>query len=420
MFFENYTNLRILSVNPPFGITPEETNFIPSLCFKNFCRLYYDKFRTKCPAGCQCSFQRHQKGLYISCWTLKAVTDLRQLPKPHTGTLTLFLNSLNLTKLPSLSVDGYFSVQKLYVKDNKLDDLTISQLPNNLTSLDIRNNSLKFLRQEVLDLLEQRNGSLRIYLSGNPWTCDCYQQDFLKFIERFPKMIDDFDHVQCDGKTPSQKQDKCRLNTVYLIIILSILFITCCAFVFWFRTSILLWLYDHDIFVSCILRTAENIDFTRKFDAFLAYSHQNLDLVPEYVEQLEKGQREFKLCFYQRDWAIGESIPACILESIDDSKRIIVLMTMEFVRSSWGTFEFRMAIRATSMHRTKRLIIIVYPDVENFNELDTELRLYLKYNTYLRRDDPQFWRKLIYAMPHKKISKAKKKATTNGDNETEI
>lgn len=58
--------------------------------------------------------------------------------------------------------------------------------------------------------------------------------------------------------------------------------------------------------------------------------------------------------------------------------------------------------------------------MENFNELDTELRLYLKYNTYLRRDDPQFWRKLIYAMPHKKISKAKKKATTNGDNETEI
>lgn len=41
------------------------------------------------------------------------------------------------------------------------------------------------------------------------------------------------------------------------------------------------------------------------------------------------------------------------------------------------------------MNRHKRLIIIVFPEAENFDDLDTELRLYLKYNTYLRRDDPQ-------------------------------
>ncbi|XP_064554153.1 protein toll-like [Drosophila montana] len=75
-------------------------------------------------------------------------------------------------------------------------------------------------------------------------------------------------------------------------------------------------------------------------------------------------------------------------------------MTKNFKESSWGRFEFRMAIQATSIDRYKRLIIIVYPEVEDFNDLDSELKTYMKLNTYLRRDDPQFWRKLIYAMPH--------------------
>lgn len=176
-----------------------------------------------------------------------------------------------------------------------------------------------------------------------------------------------------------------------------------------------MWLYDHNIFASCILRTAKNIEFHQRFDAFLAFSHKNLDYVEEYVEKLENGRRKFKLCFYHRDWLIGDSIPACILQSIDDSKRIIVLLTKEFIKSSWGTFEFRTAIKATSMNKHKRLIIIEYPKVENFDELDTQLRLYMKHNTYLRRDDSQFWRKLIYAMPHKKMTNLVKNAKWDGD-----
>ncbi|EDW70156.2 uncharacterized protein Dvir_GJ13648 [Drosophila virilis] len=90
----------------------------------------------------------------------------------------------------------------------------------------------------------------------------------------------------------------------------------------------------------------------------------------------------------------------CILKSIEESKRIIILMTKNFKQSAWGRFEFRMAVQATSIDQYKRLIIIVYPEVEDFNDLDSELRTYMKLNTYLRRDDPQFWRKLIFAMPH--------------------
>jgi len=59
-----------------------------------------------------------------------------------------------------------------------------------------------------------------------------------------------------------------------------------------------------------------------------------------------------------------------------------------------------MALHATSKDRCKRLIVVLYPDVENFDELDSELRAYMVLNTYLKRDNPNFWNKLIYSMPH--------------------
>ncbi|KAH8310541.1 hypothetical protein KR044_001845 [Drosophila immigrans] len=74
-------------------------------------------------------------------------------------------------------------------------------------------------------------------------------------------------------------------------------------------------------------------------------------------------------------------------------------MTEHFISSSWGRFEFRSAIKANSENKNKRLIVILYPNVDTEN-LDSELKSYLKYNTYLTRDDPHFWRKLMFAMPH--------------------
>jgi len=72
-------------------------------------------------------------------------------------------------------------------------------------------------------------------------------------------------------------------------------------------------------------------------------------------------------------------------------------MTKDFVKSSWGRFELRLAIQAASIDKNKRLIVILYPGVE-IDNLDSELRLYMKFNTYLKRDDPHFWTKLIYAI----------------------
>ncbi|KRF81001.1 uncharacterized protein Dvir_GJ26678 [Drosophila virilis] len=269
----------------------------------------------------------------IDCASMESRGLVPDLPIPIIGNASLYFNNKILTELPNSTLYGYADLRELHVANNRITNLTVAQLPPNLTYLDVSNNSLKTLDNQVLEFFSSRSGTIRLRLSGNSWICNC-----------------DAEPLKSVHKLLSRPEAKNRTSLT--------------------------------------------------IDAFLAFSHKDLELVEEYIDKLEKGSREFKLCFYQRDWLIGESIPACILKSIEESKRIIILMTKNFKDSSWGRFEFRMAIQATSIDRYKRLILIVYPEVEDFNDLDSELKTYMKLNTYLRRDDPQFWRKLIYAMPH--------------------
>lgn len=303
-----YKYLHTFSVNQNIN----SVNIPSTLCNGKTCTLFGDRYGTICPTGCTCTYELDTLNLTIICSSREAVEELKDLPRPYgLGSTALHLNNLNLTKLLNRNMTGYSRVQKLYSMGNQLDNLTIHNLPENLTILDIRKNNFQLLTSEVLEFFEHRKHKLRIQLSDNQWICSC-QLGFMKFVKNNYNMITDYKDNKCGGMTA------CRLNSLYLILLLLILFVAAYLTIFWFRITILLWLYDHNIFVNCIRLTATNIEIYQRFDAFLAFSHKNLDLVNEYVEQLEHGRRVFKLCFYHRDWLIGESIPECILQSIED------------------------------------------------------------------------------------------------------
>ncbi|XP_044313040.1 protein toll [Drosophila rhopaloa] len=284
----------------------------------------------------------------------------------------------------------------------------IPELSMKVSYVDLRNNNITALTQKDLHFFEYRShlSPFKLVLLNNPWSCSCKDIKNLNFMKNISSIIVDFTEINCANgvKVVSIDQDIiCPSGLVFYLalaitlaaVVVAINLLIC------FRQPLLVWFYEHEVCMSLAAR--RELDQAKQFDAFLAFNHKDEPLVQEFVERLELGKPRFRLCFYLRDWLAGESIPDCIGRSVRDSRRIIILMTDNFMKSTWGRLEFRLALHATSKDRCKRLIVVLYPDVKNFDSLDSELRAYMVFNTYLERSHPNFWNMLIYSMPHAKL-----------------
>jgi protein toll len=91
-----------------------------------------------------------------------------------------------------------------------------------------------------------------------------------------------------------------------------------------------------------------------------------------------------------------------ISNSIDQSRRTIVFLSASFIESDWCKHEFRAAQVEASHEQRNRIIVITYGNIEDTEKMDKELRTYLRLHLYIKFEDPRFWDKLRYAMPHQR------------------
>uniref|UniRef100_T1GBC3 TIR domain-containing protein n=1 Tax=Megaselia scalaris TaxID=36166 RepID=T1GBC3_MEGSC len=273
--------------------------------------------------------------------------------------------------------------------------------------LDLRNNSFKYLDQHFLDQIEEFE--VPTYLSGNDWKCDCDNLTFIDIIRNTSQIIDEIycwvnDRTKILTKiSPDHIQFICEGSSyAYEIIILStflVIFAISSTSVY-FRREIRIWFFAHRVCLWCI--SEDEVDKDRTYDAFVCFQEKDEHFVERIVEVLESGPNPYKLCIHFRDWMVGEYISAQIVKSVENSKRTIFIITSNFLDSVWSRLEFRTACAASLREKIPRIIVILCQEIEELGKLDPEIKAYFNSNTYLKWNDPLFWSRLQYALPHRK------------------
>ena len=156
------------------------------------------------------------------------------------------------------------------------------------------------------------------------------------------------------------------------------------------------------------------------FDAFLSYSAKDDSFVQQMLAtNLEYGSPTYKLCLQHRDCPSGGGaygLSETISQAVESSRRTVLIISPNFIKAEWGRFEYKSALHqlfgnqrhhqhsgsgssgGKQKKQTKRLIVILIGDIAH-KDLDADLKLYLKTNTYLQWGEVGFWDKLRFALP---------------------
>ncbi len=168
--------------------------------------------------------------------------------------------------------------------------------------------------------------------------------------------------------------------------------------------SIFLIIYRQRIAVLCYsrfgFRFRKDEEEVRPHDAFISYSQEDIGFVKQVlVRPLERMNPPFKLCIHHRNFQLGDLISNNIIEAVESSKRVIVVLSQNYIDSEWCQFEFAQAHLQVVRKNAFRLIVITIEDPNTLRNVPKLIDSYIKTHTYLSRDDKLFWGRLLYKMP---------------------
>ncbi|KAL4237066.1 TIR domain [Mactra antiquata] len=150
-------------------------------------------------------------------------------------------------------------------------------------------------------------------------------------------------------------------------------------------------------------------DDGKEFDAFISYKSCPRDenfVLHQLYPKLET-EFKFKLCMHFRDFLPGEAIANNIVKAIESSRRTIIVLSPEYVKSEWCRMEYQKA-QHEMLKLKHKIIPVVLEDISEVNNIDKNLKSIISSVTYLEwpgsdnsKKVEKFWKKLELSLPKK-------------------
>ncbi|ESO06970.1 hypothetical protein HELRODRAFT_191266 [Helobdella robusta] len=371
-----------------------------------------------CPENCSCKQKPHTRSVVVSC-SNAAYESIPPGDLPSLIPLTpfsdfhlkydLYFNKNLLTSF-NLSEHVFNDTKILDLSENKINEIsphTWVQLIQVEDSVFLHNNNLSYLPR----ILEKMNiTSKRVTLHGNPWSCTCqnaWMLDWLKshvhvvkpekMVCAYPEWHESKSLFEVDFcySPPSNAAIISCVTVGIVVLIVAVTYV-------WYRLRF------------GPQKTKDppvppNPKLTN--DVFIFCSdEEQVPLVKEIIRWLENEHRFSTICGL-RDFDSKPKV-VNINEALTTSKRIIFIVSKDFLKDNWcisGTMS------AFSLVEDKRRFIVIFCGVHlQSTNIPVELEIYIRTYTYLSftsMDDESFWKKLLRAMP-------KERSSTTFNNET--
>ncbi|XP_034253083.1 toll-like receptor 7 [Thrips palmi] len=369
----------------------------------------------------------------------------------------LFVNSSRIESIQNRTFNGLNALEILHLEDNILHELKGYEFEHlaHLRELYLQNNGIThignqtFMSLRSLEILRLDGNRLHSFpvwqlslnsylvevsLGNNHWSCRCkYLQELQAWVGDNAQKVIDATDIYCyvNDTKPPQKREVDLNNTacsdyyagssvIQSIMVsdyLPMMIITLTAFlllivaslvIFIFRDPMRVWVYSkygvrlfH--FKAAAAGKLGGEDREKLYDGYVVYSPKDEEFVMQsIVAELEHGNPNFQLCLHYRDLPHHSYMPntsPVVVEAAEASRRVIVVLSRNFLQTEWSRFDFRQAMHEALKGRVFKLVLVEDGSCIHEAEVDPDLRPYLKTGARVRWGEKRFWERLRYAMP---------------------
>ncbi|CAI9719065.1 toll-like receptor 13 [Octopus vulgaris] len=359
---------------------------------------------------------------------LKSCTQLQHLILRNVSNINANDLLKPLTKLESLKItDEHISkVPDAICNMNKLRELTISNTDVSkwnkancsamrvLRTLELKDNKIIYVNPKLFSHLLFSNEKLNIDLSNNPFVCDCKTLWFRDWSKRNAGRLKKYKDYRCFSPNSlghihlrnfSLSWDYCedisKPSSIavagVIVAVLAVMFVFTAILSYTKRWSIRLCIYQSLVRKRKYKVLVNNGPY--KYDAFICYCSTDVNWVLNKLLPMIEEENHFNLCLHDRDFLVGNDIVDNIVDSMQQSRKVVLVLSNDFAQSSWCQFEASIAQQKILEEHYDIIIPVLLNEIPS-NLQTNRLGILLKQKTYLEwPNDEQyegmFWERFI-------------------------
>ncbi|XP_043837334.1 uncharacterized protein LOC122739740 isoform X2 [Dromiciops gliroides] len=135
--------------------------------------------------------------------------------------------------------------------------------------------------------------------------------------------------------------------------------------------------------------TIPSLTGNEAFHIFVSYSSMDSSWAHTFIRKLEADYSDLRICYHERDFLPGKNIVENMVDCIQQSQKMLLILSQDFVQSRWCLLEANLSVFRYCMERKPVIPIMLKP---------CQVPLHLNHLTYLDVNDSSFYAKVMKAL----------------------